>query len=599
MKRRTFLKQAGITLGASAVNRYFFVPPNAFDSDKPENKRSLDYILNDEYPWPYDAEYMDSAERIVFDNHNTAWINIFVKPGKNLDIKLYLSETREDLPWNLSHKFFGVKDTLDIRISDIEAPGLFYKIEYREGKNPWKSHAPREVKTPNVDLEKDEKLKIIMIGDDHLYADLKYEPRDKRWKKDVLTGDYVSHMLKEIIQDPGYEPEVRMREIVQGFSFAWTLKYILETNPDFVISLGDTVGPDSYHVWGSEGQWPDELQPKDNLREQAKILWKRTRKSLAPITPEIPYYLVSGNHDGENGWENFTEYSRQQRKGLFRLPKFNPVHFAPMNPASRGTSISSLSDDQKYSIFPEFNGNHYAIEWAKGDVLFFVLTPLRYTYKKPQRVTDWNLGEMQKKTFQNCLERNFEVPWKFVCLHHVVGGYPLGTKKEPGAYARGPLYTRKDYEKANEMAKIIDQNAMFSPSEVEQVWLTEVAKDFNTRGFFRGHDHVFYSRNKNNHPIGKTSLGKEMITACVGSTNFVAGGEYANIWSNPYWLEFYGNFYDNPPPFWTQPGITQLEIDKLGATFKYVCSAPPTCMYSNMPVGTGPGDKLYEYRIAR
>jgi hypothetical protein len=214
-------------------------------------------------------------------------------------------------------------------------------------------------------------------------------------------------------------------------------------------------------------------------------------------------------------------------------------------------------------------------------------------------VTDWTLGEIQRKTFKNCMERNYEVPWKFICLHHVVGGYPLGSGIYPGAYARGPLYTREDYEKANEMAKIIDQNAVFHPDEVGQIWLTELAKEFNTRGFFRGHDHVFFSRNKKKKPIGNTSLGKEMISACVGSTNYVAGGEYRNIWSNPYWLEFCGNFYENPPPFWTQPGVTQLEIDKLGATFKYVCSAPPECMHSNMPAGTQPGDKLFEYRIFR
>jgi len=169
----------------------------------------------------------------------------------------------------------------------------------------------------------------------------------------------------------------------------------------------------------------------------------------------------------------------------------------------------------------------------------------------------------------------------------------------PGAYARGPLYTREDYDKDNEMAKIIDHNAVFNPDEVEQVWLTELAKEFNTRGFFCGHDHVFFSRNKNNKPIGKTSLGKEMFTTSVGSTNYVAGNEYENIWSNPYWLEFYGNFYENPPPFWTQPGVTQLEIDKREATVKYVCSAPPECMRSNMPSGTRPGDTLFKYRIFR
>jgi hypothetical protein len=588
MNRRKFLKTATLALGASVIN------PLGMSSSN-----SLDHILYDEYPWPYDKEYMDSAERIIFDTNNTAWINVFAKPGKKLDIKLYLSKTKEDLYRNLPYEFVGVKGNLDIQISGIDAPRLFYKLEYREGKNPWQSHAPREVKTPNVDLEKDRKLKIIMIGDDHLYADLKFVPKDEEWKRDVLTGDYVNRMLKEIIRDPGYKPEIRMREIVQGFSYAWTLKYILETRPDVVLCLGDTVGPDSYEIWGGQGQWPNELQPEDNLEIQAKTLWQRSRKSLAPITPEIPYYLVSGNHDGENGWEDFTYYSKTQREALLRLPEFKPAHFTPAQSAHIQSSVPALDNDKKFSIFPEFSGNHYTIKWANEDVQFLALTPLRYTYKKPNKITDWALGETQKKTIKTYLESIYDIPWKFICFHHTVGGYPLGSGIYPGAYARGPLYTKEDYDKANEMAEIIDPNAVFDPDKVEQVWLTELAKEFNVRGFFSGHDHVFFSRNKNHKPIGKTSLGHEMITVCVGSTNYAGGGEYENIWSNPYWLEFYGNFYDTPPPFWTQPGITQLEIDKLGATIKYVCSAPPECMNSNMPAGTRPGDILFEHRILR
>jgi hypothetical protein len=169
----------------------------------------------------------------------------------------------------------------------------------------------------------------------------------------------------------------------------------------------------------------------------------------------------------------------------------------------------------------------------------------------------------------------------------------------PGTYGRGPLYTKEDYEKANEMTKVIDPSAIINPEKVEQVWVTKLAKKFNVRGFFRGHDHVFFSRNGNNKPIGKTSLGKEMITACVGSTNFVAGNEYNRIWCNPYWVEFFGDFYENPPNFWTQPGLTELEIDKNTATVSYICSAPPGCMCSNMPIGTMPGDKLFEYRLQR
>jgi len=593
--RRNFLKGAATVMATTAVSSSSLLSSN--------RRRNLDKLRNQlhssEFPFAYDTESFDSSERVWFEG-NDAWVNILPKPGKNLDIKLYTAETEEGLYRRMPDNISGVKDSCDIHIGPVYGPRLYYVIEYSDGKG-WKSLAHREVKTPNIDLENGGKVKIVLIGDDHNYADLKYEPKDKEWWKDVLRGDYISRMMKEIIKNPSYEPEVIMREIVQGFSYAHTLKYILETRPDLVIHLGDTAGPDSYGVWGKKGQWPDHLQPENALEKQAKILWERTRRTLAPITPEIPFYLVSGNHDGENGWEPFTDHSREQREKLLRLPKFNPVHFTPLGSSSVRTSISSLSDDHKFRIFPEFDGAHYAIKWANGDVQFIVLTPLRYVHKRPENVTDWTLGEIQRNTFENCLRKGREIPWKFIGLHHVVGGYPLGPGTHPGAYARGPLYTREDYEKANEIAKVIDPNAVFNPDDVEQVWVTERAKEYNVRGFFRGHDHVFFSRNNDNKPIGKTSLDKEMITACVGSTNYAGGNEYENIWCNPYWLEFCGSFYENPPPFWTQPGITELEIDKDGAGIRYVCSAPPECMRSNMPPGTRPGDIIpgTEYRISR
>jgi len=595
MKRREFMKKTLTGIAATTIAR------DSLFSSSQVNQRNWDKIMdelfNSEFPFRYDSENFDSAERIFFDNH-TLWLNILPKPEKNLDIRLYVSDTEQGIYSKLPQELLvGYSDieSQNIPIDYADSPKLYYKIEYREGKNPWKSHALREVKTPNVDLENGGKVKIILLGDNHVYADLRHEPEDEEWKKDFLRGDYVSRMLKEIINDPGYEPKfVRRLKVVEGFTCAWTLKYILETRPDFVIDLGDTVGPDSYGVWGANGQWPNDLQPENALEKQAKILWKRTRRTLAPISPEIPYYLVSGNHEGENGWEDFTDYARKQRNRFLRLPKLKPNFFKPVYPPPIKTSISSLSDDRKFRSNPEFDGNHYVINWAKGDVKIIALDPLGYVNKKPEKVTDWTLGETQKKTLETYLERSYGVPWKFMCLHHTVGGYPLGPGTHPGAYGRGPLFTREDYEKANEMAKIIDRNAVFNPEKVEQVWLTELAKESNTRGFFYGHDHVYFLKN-----IGKTSQNNEMVGVCAGSTKYAGGDLPEKIWCNPYWMEFYGSCYQKPPPFLTPPGVTGLEIDKNKATIKYVCSAPPECMDFNMLAGTIPGNVVREYTLFR
>ncbi len=583
MKRREFIQKTLAGFASATIARGSLI------SSSQKN--------HTEFPFPYDSESFDSAERIYFDNQSL-WLNMLPKPGKNLDIRLYVSDTAQGLYRKLPQELFvRYRDieSQNIPIDYADSPKLYYKIEYREGKKPWKSCAPREVKTPNVDLENGGKVKIILWGDDHVYGDLRYEPEDEKWKKDFLRGDNVSRILKEIIRDPSYEPPfVRELKVVEGFTCAWTLKYILESRPDFVIGLGDTVGPDSYGVWGAEGQWPNELQPENALEKQAKILWKRTRRTLASISPEIPFYLISGNHDGENGWEDFTDFSRKHRERLLKLPKSIPGYFTPVYSPHSRTSTSGVSDDRKFSLFPEFHGNHYTINWAKRDIQFIALTPFRNVLRKPRKVTDWTLGEIQKKILETHLKWNYGVPWKFICLHHTLGGYPSGPKTRPGAYGRGPLFTRKDYEKANEMAKKIDHKGVFDPDKVEQVWLTELAKEFNTRGFFYGHDHVYFMKN-----IGKTSLNNEMVGVCAGSTKYAGSGLPEKIWGNPYWMEFYGAYYQKPPPFLTPPGITEVEIDKNKTIIKYVCTAPPEIMGYNILTGIKPGEVLREYTLFR
>jgi hypothetical protein len=591
MKRREFLNKLA-TLSAGLV--LADVPILSGQEDQ-NNTEIFDRIRHDKN-WPY-PEDMDSAERVWFEKDAEAWVNIFAKPGKNLDIRLFTADTRGGLyrkpPINLS----GIEDSHDICIGPVDIPALHYVIEYKEGKGPWKSLAPHEVKTPNIDIENGGTIKIVLIGDDHIYADLQYEPEDEEWRKEWLRGDYVSSMIKGIIDNPDYyRPEFNSWQMpLQGFTYAWASKYILETRPDLIIDLGDTAGPDSFRIWGARGQWPDELQPEGNWKDQARILWERKRRIIASISPEIPFYFVSGNHDGDNGWEPFKSYTTEQRERLLRLPKLKPIHFIPEYPASLRTSVSALSGDRKFLIFPEFNGNHYVINWANGDVQFMVLDLSTFVEEKPKKITDWTLGKMQKKTLEFILKRNFESPWKFICSHHTVGGYPLGPGTNRGAYGRGPLFTREDYERAKKMAVTIDQNAVFDPDKVEQLWLTELAIDYNVRGFFYGHDHVFFYKLLEE----LTSQGKEMIGACVGSTKFM-GGDVRNLqWCNPYWVEFYGSYFEDPSPFHTPPGITELKINKYGATIKYICCAPPGCMYHNMPPGTRPGSVLRTHRISR
>jgi hypothetical protein len=578
LTRRDFFKGALAAAAATAVC------PNALTpSVRPKHGNNLrDRVSSLEFPLGYDPDNFGSAERVFFEAYNRAYVNVFVRPGKVLDVKLYAASTKSGLSRKSPLSLVGMRDSVDIYMGQIFSPEFHYKIEYKDGKT-WKSLEPRSVKAPNFDMQNGGKVKIVLKGDDHVYADLKHEPTNSEWRRDVLRGDYIGQMLNKIIMDPDYRPEFGTRKVAYGFALAHTIKYILETKPDLVVDLGDTVGTDSYGVWGSRGQWP-ELQPMDNFLTQARILWERKRRTISAITPEIPFYQTLGNHDGEVGWFTpsypFTQpYSREQRKRLLREP-------TPLTQIERVHVSSGITETWYLNNWDQ---NFFSVFWSGGDIRLLILDVNSYLKEKPNKITDWTLGERQKAVTESVLYDGLEVPWKFICFHNTVGGYPLGSKKSPGAYGRGPLFNREDYERINH----IDPSQNINPDDVEQVWLTETAADTNVRGFFYGHDHIFFAKD-----LGKTAQGKSMIGACVGGTTYSGALLAEKIWSNPYWMDYYGAYYDTPPPFLTTPGITELEIDKKGMTVRYVCTAPLDIMHTNMPMGTKPGDILREYRLS-
>ncbi|UCE43279.1 MAG: metallophosphoesterase [Candidatus Aminicenantes bacterium] len=585
ISRRGFLKSAAALGAGVAVN-----PADPFPAPKPNQGENLqDRLFISDYPFGYDPEYFEATERIFFEEHNRAYINLFIKPTQSLDIRLYMAETKDALYKKKPLQLFALSNSLDISLGKISSPELHYKVEYLDGKS-WKSLPERSVKTPNFSLESGRTFRVILKGDDHVYADLKHQPEDPHWRKEILRGDYISSMLKEIITDPYYTPDIPLYNVIYGFTLAHTLKYILEIEPDLVIDLGDTVGQDSYPIWGTEGEW-EELLAKDALNVQSKILWERKRRTLNAIAPEIPYYQVLGNHDGETGWftdtQPFTQpYAQVQRKRCFKQPE--ALRLIERMKVNSGVKDGWYSNDDW--LFKNANQNYFPIFWGNGEIRFYLLDVNSFLLNKPKTIYDWTLGPRQKDMVESMLFDGQSSPWKFICYHNVLGGYPLGSQKIAGAYGRGPLFTREDYERINR----INPSLYIDLDRVEQVWLTELARETDVRGFFYAHDHIFFAKN-----IGQTKWGKKMMGVCAGATTYSGSGVYDNIWSNPYWMDYYGDLYELPSTFLTPPGITVMDIDKTGATIKYVCTAPPEIMFANMPEGTKIGDVLREYWISR
>ena len=585
LSRRAFIKNAA-ALGALAATD----PSGLLSSQSGPSQGNLqDALLSSDFRGGYDPTYFEATERIFFEEFHKGYINLFIKPTQSLDIKLYIAETKDGLHKKNPLRLSGASNCVDIPLENIYSPELHYKVEYMDGKS-WKALETRSAKTPNVSLDSGDKVRIILKGDDHTYADLKHQPEDPEWRRDVLRGDYVNKMLKGIIANPDYRPDIPLQKVIYGFSLAHAMKYIMDKRPDFIIDLGDTVGSDSYPIWGAEGKW-NELLPEDALNKQSKILWERKRRTLSAITPEIPYYQVLGNHDGEVNWSTDTQpytlpYAKAHRKRVFRQPEVLRMF--------EKVRLNSALIDGRYTnddwLFNNTDQNYFPVFWANGDIRFFLLDVNSYLQTKPKTIYDWTLGPKQKDLIESMLYDGLGSPWKFICYHNVLGGYPLGSQKVVGAYGRGPLFSREDYQRIQE----VDPALNIDLDRVEQIWLTESARETEVRGFFYAHDHIFFDKN-----IGQTKSGKQMMGVCAGATTFSGSRVYEKIWSNPYWLSYYGDLYEQPPSFLTPPGVTEMEIDKNGATIKYVCTAPPEIMFANMPEGTKPGDVLRESWISR
>ncbi len=211
------------------------------------------------------------------------------------------------------------------------------------------------------------------------------------------------------------------------------------SDPDFLINLGDML---DFHQWGFNDPPP--------TGEVVRAAYWAYRDLLGDTVARAPHFAVIGNWEGENG--SYTEEdilrSRTERKRY--MPGPGPDTYA-----------AGGSPDEDY----------YAFTW--GDALFIVLNVQSYTPTEHLIDTnggapeDWTLGETQLNWLTATLE-NAESKWRFVCIHHAVGG-AAGTDGN-SAYGRG----------GGQAADV-----------GEQAVIHQLMRDNGVQIFFYGHDHVF------------------------------------------------------------------------------------------------------------
>lgn len=184
-----------------------------------------------------------------------------------------------------------------------------------------------------------------------------------------------------------------------------TLQNVIATEPDFLFSLGDFANTELYV--GRDAPTLHEATERYLLQ----------RKYIDSITHSIPFFLVVGNHEGEQGWryiepsDDLAVISTQARKKL--IP----------NPTSDNFYTGNLDD------IPEFGLREDYFAWEWGDALFVALDPFWYTTVKPHDAPtgsggsrdgwDWTLGKTQYDWLYQTLS-NSNKKWKFVFIHHLV-----------------------------------------------------------------------------------------------------------------------------------------------------------------------------------
>jgi hypothetical protein len=147
----------------------------------------------------------------------------------------------------------------------------------------------------------------------------------------------------------------------RSWLYKTTLGNVLADEPDFHLDMGDFAGIEWYIGGGARSL------------EKALERYLLQRSLLGSISHSVPFYLVIGNHEGEQGWRREREadslevFGTLARKAL--IPNPYPDEFYTGN--AEETECCGLRE------------SYYAWEW--GDALFVVLDPFWNTMSMPQQ----------------------------------------------------------------------------------------------------------------------------------------------------------------------------------------------------------------------
>jgi arylsulfatase A-like enzyme len=293
-----------------------------------------------------------------------------------------------------------------------------------------------------------------------------------------------------------------------------TLTNIRADAPDFHIDLGDIFMTDKLAdtVAGIPAIYGG-ASPLGQMVVLARSLIFRSY--FEQTCHSVPFFFTLGNHEAEYGYlfnaaadkvNNIPYWDLLARKVYYPAPQPNSFYTGNATPKDYTGGTLGLLED------------YYAWEW--GDALFIVLDPFWNTVANPNQTNNawnWSLGKPQydwlKATLQNSSAR-----FKFVFMHHIVGGSTTDALGAQNVAARGGVEVAPYFEWGGKNLDGSDGFPTNRPGWDMPIHQLLVQNKVNV--VFHGHDHLY----------GYQTLDGLVYLECPqpGTANYVTLGSAAD-----------------------------------------------------------------------
>lgn len=293
--------------------------------------------------------------------------------------------------------------------------------------------------------------------------------------------------------------------------------------PDIHMDVGDIFMTDKLAdgLLGVPPKWGGGVTINQTTINNRAIIF---RNAFERACHSIPFFFGLGNHEAEYGYlfnaaadkqNNIPAWDLKARKAFYPAP--TPDGFYAGNPTPKdytGGTLGLLED-------------YYAFEW--GEALFIMLDPFWNTNTNPNSSNDawnWSLGKAQYDWLRDTL-KNSSARYKFVFMHHIVGGSTQQANGTPQFAARGGIEVSDKYEWGGNNIDGSPGFATKRPGWDMPIHDLLVMNKVNV--VFHGHDHLYGYQTRD----GVVYLEcPQPGTPNYTSLGSAADGQYVNLGAN-------------------------------------------------------------------